>query len=339
MTRERDIGSIAPASTMIVVLQPPQVTELEVFTALPGRFRRAGIRSAWADANRGGQPTDSFLEGPVFDADGNLYVCDIPFGRVFRIDPRGDWSLVAEWDGEPNGMKFLDANELVVADYRNGLMACDVRSGTVRHLLDRRNSERFKGVNDLVFDRRGNLYFTDQGQTGLHDPTGRLYRLRPSGQLDLLLANLPSPNGVALSPDERVLYLAVTRGNQVWRVPLMDDGSVSKVSAFFTSYGPSGPDGLAVDEDGRVFVANPGLGHAWVLNPRAEPEQVLRSPVGSSLTNLAFGGPERKTLFCTESTTGTLLQTRVDRAGLPIHRKVAMPYPLAPGGQPAAAAG
>ena len=305
---------------MLTILQPPQVLDTELFTRLPDRLRRSDVRSSWADANRGGQPTDSFLEGPVFDAAGNLYVTDIPFGRLFRIDPRGEWEQVAEWDGEPNGAKFLNDRELVVTDYRNGLMAVDVVSGAVRPYLDRRNSERFKGINDLVFDSRGNLYFTDQGQTGLHDPTGRLYRLRPDGQLDLLLANVPSPNGVALSPDERVLYLAVTRGNQVWRVPLLEDGSVSKVSAFFTSYGPSGPDGLAVDEGGRLIVANPGLGYAWVLNHRAEPEIVLRSCAGMSLTNLAFGGADRKTLYCTESVTGSVLRARLDRPGLPLHR-------------------
>ena len=302
------------------LLQAPQVRQTEVFTRLPDRFRRTGVRSAWADANRGGQPTDAFLEGPVFDAAGNLYVTDIPFGRLFRIDPQGEWEQVAEWDGEPNGAKFLNDHELLVTDYRNGLMAVDVRSGAVRPYLERRNSERFKGVNDLVFDRQGNLYFTDQGQSGLHDPSGRLYRLRPNGQLDLLLANVPSPNGVALSPDERVLYLAVTRGNQVWRVPLLDDGSVSKVSAFFTSYGPSGPDGLAVDAAGRLIVANPGLGLAWVLNHRAEPEEVLQSAAGSSFTNLAFGGPGRQTLYATESVTGTVLRIGMSQPGLALHR-------------------
>ena len=302
------------------LLQAPEVRGTEVFTRMPDRFRRTGVRSDWADANRGGQPTDSFLEGPVFDGAGNLYVSDIPFGRIFRIDPRGEWEQVAQWDGEPNGLKFLNERELLVTDYRNGLMACDIRTGAVRPHLDRRNSERFKGVNDLVFDSTGNLYFTDQGQTGLHDPTGRLYRLRPNGQLDLLLANVPSPNGVALSPDERVLYLGVTRGNQVWRVPLLPDGSVSKVSAFFTSYGPSGPDGLAVDEAGRLVVANPGLGVAWVLNHRAEPEVVLRSCAGASLTNIAFGGPERKTLYCTESVSGSVLRATLEHAGLPLHR-------------------
>jgi gluconolactonase len=305
---------------MILVLQPAQVRDTEVFTRLPDRLRRTGVRSAWADANRGGQPTDSFLEGPVFDAAGNLYVTDIPFGRIFRIDVHGEWELVAEWDGEPNGAKFLNDRELLVTDYRNGLMAVDVTRGTVRPYLERRNSERFKGVNDLIFDRAGNLYFTDQGQTGLHDPTGRLYRLRSNGQLDVLLVNVPSPNGVALSPDERVLYLAVTRANQVWRVPLLEDGGVCKVGAFFTSYGPSGPDGLALDEAGRVIVANPGLGLAWVLNHRAEPEIVLKSCAGASLTNVAFGGAERQTLYCTESVSGSILRAVLDQPGLPIHR-------------------
>jgi gluconolactonase len=116
-----------------------------------------------------------------------------------------------------------------------------------------------------------------------------------------------------------VLYLGVTRGNQAWRVPLLDDGSVSKVSAFFTSYGPSGPDGLAVDQSGRLIVANPGLGVAWVLNHRAEPAVVLRSCAGASLTNVAFGGPERKTLYCTESISGSILRATLETAGLPVH--------------------
>ncbi|MCZ7009822.1 SMP-30/gluconolactonase/LRE family protein, partial [Salmonella enterica] len=93
----------------------------------------------------------------------------------------------------------------------NGLMLLDARSGTVRPWLERRNSERFRGVNDLTFDSRGNLYFTDQGQTGMHDPTGRVYRLAPDGKLDVLISNAPSPNGLVLSADETVLFVAMTR--------------------------------------------------------------------------------------------------------------------------------
>jgi gluconolactonase len=301
------------------LLNPPEIRELDIWTRLPDRFRQSR-RTIWGDANQGGRESDSFLEGPVFDAAGNLFVTDIPFGRVFRIDPKGDWDLVAQWDGEPNGMKFLNATELLVTDYLNGLMVVDSTSGQVRPYLTRRNSERFKGVNDLTFDSTGNLYFTDQGQTGLQDPSGRVYRLSPSGKLDMLLSNVPSPNGIVLSPDEKFLFVAVTRGNCVWRMPLLADGGVSKAGQFFTSCGPSGPDGLAMDTSGQLLVANPGLGWVWVLSQRAEPVQILRGPAGHSLTNIAFGGPDRKTLYVTDSSAGAVLRTTMDTPGHTLYR-------------------
>ena len=309
------------------LLNPPTVRPLELFSSMPDKYRRTGVRSHWADVNQGGRLADSFLEGPVFDEQGNLYVTDIPFGRVFRIDPKGEWDLVAQWDGEPNGMKFFAAGQLLVTDYRNGLVVLDIASGQVRPFLERRNSERFKGVNDLVFDTKGNLYFTDQGQTGLHDPTGRVYRLAPDGRLDMLLGNVPSPNGIVLSNDERFLFVAATRGNCVWRMPLQTDGSVSKVGQFFTSYGPSGPDGLAIDSSGRLLVANPGLAYVWVLSPRAEPQEVLTGPSGASVTNLAFGGADRKRLFCTDSSHGNILRAEMTVAGTPLHLNQVTTHP------------
>jgi gluconolactonase len=296
-------------------LTSPEVREPEIFTRLPERFRQPDARTEWARANRGGASTDSFLEGPVWHPRGELFVTDIPYGRIFRISASGEWDLVAQYDGEPNGMKLFDESHLLITDYRNGLVLLDIARGEVRPYLERRNSERFKGVNDLTFDSNGNLYFTDQGQTGLHDPTGRVYRLSPEGRLDMLLGNCPSPNGLVLSPDEKVLFVGMTRGNCVWRVPLQADGSVSKVGQFFTSYGPSGPDGLTVDIEGRIFVANPGLGRVWVLNDRAEPVEVLTGAQGASLTNVCFGGPKMKTLFMTESTSGTVLKAEMTIAG------------------------
>lgn len=298
----------------------PDIQAADVWTSLPASLRYTGRRSDWADANRGGLAIDSFLEGPVFDGEGNLYVTDIVFGRIFRIDQSGEWTQLIEYDGEPNGMKFMSGTELVITDYKNGLMRFDLKTGEIRPLLSRRNSERFKGVNDLVFDSRGNLYFTDQGQSGLHDPSGRVYRLRPDGCLDLLLSNVPSPNGIVLSPDEKVLFVAVTRGNCIWRAPLMADGSVTKVGQFFTSYGPSGPDGLAMDQEGNLIIANPGLGYVWLLNHRAEPIGIWRSPLGQSLTNIAFGGKDRKTLYCTESQSGSILRIAMPHAGMPLHQ-------------------
>ena len=298
--------------------QAPQIRPLEFFTSLPAKFRKPQS-TIWGDANQGGRESDSFLEGPVFDAAGNLYVTDIPFGRVFRIDAKGDWELIAQWEGEPNGMKFLNAKELLITDYLNGLMLLDIVSGQVRPYLARRNTESFKGVNDLTFDSSGNLYFTDQGQTGLHDPTGRVYRLSKAGKLDLLLSNVPSPNGIVLSLDEKFLFVAATRGNCVWRMPLQSDGTVSKAGQFFTSHGPSGPDGLALDMQGRLLVANPGLGGVWVLDKLAQPVQWLAGTPGHSITNLAFGGANRQRLCVTDSTAGQVLFADLEAAGAPVY--------------------
>lgn len=303
---------------MYFLQTPPQRAQANVWTRMPEQFRQA-CRTDWADANKSGEWIDSFLEGPVFDEQGNLYVTDIPFGRVFRISPAGQWELIVQYLGEPNGMKWLRKGVLLITDYRNGLMTLDVARAEVRPYLSRRNSESFKGVNDLTFDRHGNLYFTDQGQTGLHDPTGRVYRLRPDGHLDLLLANVPSPNGVVLSPDEKFLFVGATRGNEVWRAALMQDGTVSKVGRFFVSHGPSGPDGLAIDIRGNLVIANPGLGCVWLLDHQACPVGIWTSPAGNALTNIAFGGPDNQTLYCTESETGSILTIAMPYPGTTVH--------------------
>lgn len=300
------------------LLNRPIVRQLEIFSAMPGKYRKKN-RTTWADANQGGRELDSFLEGPVFDEAGNLYLTDIAYGRVFCVNPNGQWDLVAQWDGEPNGMKYIAGKKLLITDYKNGLVLLDIASGQVKPYFSRKNTESFKGVNDLAISARGDIYFTDQGQTGLHDPSGRVYRLDSDGRLNQLLSNVPSPNGVVLSPDEKFLFVAATRANCVWRMPVQIDGSVSKAGQFFTSYGPSGPDGLAMDQQGRLLIANPGLAYIWVLNQRAEPVEILRGPAGHSLTNLAFGGKDKKTLFVTDSTSGNILYLQMDVAGVSLH--------------------
>jgi gluconolactonase len=300
--------------------QPPRIVQTSIFTTMPDEFRRKGVASAWADANKRGVPVDSFIEGPAFDGAGRLYIVDIPFGRIFRISPLGEWTCVVEYDGEPNGLKLLSDGRILVADYRNGLVVLDPVAGSVTPLLNRRNSESFKGVNDLTIPSSGDIYFTDQGQTGLHDPTGRVYRLSTDGRLDCLLSNVPSPNGLVLSPDETVLFVAATRDNAVWRVPLMRDGSVAKVGRFCTMFGTSRPDGLAMDEAGRLFVAHASLGRVFVFDRTGECVAIVKSCAGVTCTNIAFGGLDRRRLFVTESETGSVMIADMDVPGLALHR-------------------
>lgn len=295
---------------------PPPQLDTSIFTRLPDRFRNPK-RNSWADTNRGGRPIDSFLEGPSFDRQGRLYVTDIPYGRIFRIDEAGEWELVTEYDGWPNGLKIRRDGQIFITDYKHGLMQLDPETGTVTPFLETVGSEGFKGVNDLVFGRSGNLYFTDQGQTGMHDPTGRVYRLSPDGRLSCLLDTIPSPNGIVVDEAETHLLVAVTRANQIWRVPLHASGLVTKVGIFAHLHGgPAGPDGLALDAQGCLLVAHTGFGSIWRLSPFAEPLQRIVSCAGRSTTNLAFGGAENRHLYITDSETGSILRAECPAPGL-----------------------
>lgn len=297
---------------------PPSV-ETTVFTRLPDHFRNPR-RTAWADANRQGRLIDSFLEGPSFDRDGNLYVTDIPYGRIFRISPEGQWELVCEYDGWPNGLKIHRDGRIFITDYKRGIMVLDPRSGKIEPFLESAGSEGFKGVNDLVFSPNGDMYFTDQGQTGLQDPTGRVFKLDAAGNLTCLINTIPSPNGIVFDPKLNHLLIAVTRAQQIWRIPLGNGSIISKVGVFAQLHGGlGGPDGLALDGDSNLYVAHTGFGSVWKLSKVGEPLQRIVSSEGISNTNLAFGGPQNQTLFITESQTGSILQVKSAVPGLPMY--------------------
>ncbi|VTO93819.1 unnamed protein product [Fusarium graminearum] len=256
---------------------PPPVIKADVWLRIPDDKRCIGQESEWR-GGFAGSFKHIFLEGPVFDSVGNLYIVDIPYGRILKIDKE-----------------------------KQGILCFDPETGKMGPKLKRKNLERFKGPNDLVVDSKGNLYFTDQGQTGMTDPTGRVYRLSPDGKLDTLLDNGPSPNGLVLSRDERFLYVAMTRANQVWRLPLHPDGTTSKVGVFFQSFGNAGPDGLALDEEGNLFICHPSLGSIFVVDTHGVPKaRIVSGSEGINLTNCCFGGPGHKTLYITDSLEGNI---------------------------------
>lgn len=296
---------------------PPRNIDAEVWTTMPDAFRIKGVSPDWAAANKPGREVDCFLEGPSFDREGNLWVTDIPHGRLFRISPEGEWTLAARYDGWPNGLKIHRDGSIWLADYKNGIMRFEPDSGDMRVVVSHRHSEHFRGCNDLVFDAGGILYFTDQGQSGMHMPNGRVYRYDPGAdRLDLLLDTGQSPNGLILNEREDVLYVAMTRGNSVWRLPLMADGSVSKVGVFLQlSGGLSGPDGMARDAEGGVWVAHAGNGCVWGFSRMGEPSWRIRSATGLTTTNLAFSPKEPTRVYITESDTGNVLRAELPMRG------------------------
>jgi len=286
----------------------------ELCWTLPLEWRKPA-ESAWARVNMRGRKLGCFLEGPSFDRDGTLYVVDLPFGRIFRISAAGKWHLHCDYDGWPNGLKIHRDGGIFIADYRRGILQLAPGESVPEELVTGLHSEGFRGCNDLFFSANGELWFTDQGQSGLHDQSGRLFRKPAEGVLAASLSGIPSPNGLVMNTDETQIYLAVTRANAIWRVPLMEGGGVSKVGLFIQlSGGIAGPDGLALDAEGGLVVAHPGIG-VWRFDRMGRPTHLAESPEGSVWTNVAFGGPDNQDLHIVDSLAGAIWRVRMPHPG------------------------
>ncbi|WP_426955647.1 SMP-30/gluconolactonase/LRE family protein [Muricoccus radiodurans] len=282
---------------------PPTITATPI-ARLPEALHWRGEPNDWVRATRPGQRLHSFLEGLSLEADGTAWMVDVPYGRILRVSCDGVWQVAHEYDGEPHGLLRLPDGAFVVADYRRGLLRLE--NGALTPILSRVNTENFRGLSDLCRGPDGSLWFTDSGRSSLSDPTGRIFRLRPDGALDLVLNNLPYPNGLALSQDGRFLHVAVTRANAVWRL-LADapDPLLPMVGTYLQLSGGLGPDGLAMDGRGRLAVAHAQAGTAWLFDPLGFPLLRIRTPGGLWTTSVAFSADSR-TLFILEAQAGAL---------------------------------
>jgi len=256
-----------------------------------------------------------FPEGPVFDRDGNLFVVDVDTGEISKISPEGQVKTFVNTGGGPNGAKFHANGDLFVADRQKGIIAISP-DGKMRVIVDHYQGKKFYGPNDLIFDSRENLYFTDPHGSSAENPFGCVYRFSSSGELTCLASGLAFPNGLVLSQDERFLFVAITRKNRVLRFVL--DPPPFRSYLFSQLSGGWGPDGMAFDVAGNLYVAHYGGGDVVILNPKGD--LIERVPVsGGHPTNVAFGGPDRKTAYVTEVATGSIYRFDADHPGLPLY--------------------
>ena len=127
-----------------------------------------------------------------------------------------------------SGLAIHKDGRIFIADHKQGILY--VKDRKTVPLVSRYHQQRLKGVNDLTFDAQGNLYFTDQGVTDLADPSGCVYRYTVDAKLEQLANCIPSPNGLVVH--ENLLYVAATRANAVWRLPLAPDGTVVRMGVY-----------------------------------------------------------------------------------------------------------
>src|SRR5712691_11378418 len=165
-----------------------------------------------------------FLEGPTFDQEGNLWVVNIESGAVSKITPDGKWTDVFNSGGQPQGLKFHKDGRLFGVDRKKGVFIYDPKTQQLSTYVLSFQNENFRGPNDLIFDRQGGLYFTDPWGTSMVNQRGAVYYISPAGKLSRIIDNMAFPNGIALSSDDKILYIAETMRNAIWSVQLEEPG-------------------------------------------------------------------------------------------------------------------
>lgn len=269
-------------------------------------------------------PFDS-LEGPFWVKDGGyLLFSDVveqngATAKIYRFDPDTRAFSVLELSDTPvstNGLAMEGQDRLIVCERWNGQLARS--SGTARTVLAERSpsGESLNAPNDVVVRADGNIYFSDStwgAKPGKHAPTA-VYRISPDGALTVAW-KVDMPNGVALSPDGRHLYVGSDAQNRLWRLPVAEDGQVGTPEPFGDEVKLKVPDGLCVDDLGRVYVTNNSddVSAILILDKDGRPEG--RIPMPARPSNCTFGGKDRRTLYVT--TLHAIYEIRVDTPGLP----------------------
>ena len=246
-----------------------------------------------------------FTEGPLWHPDGFYYFVDVRSSVLYRITPGKAAEVVRDRTGGGNGTTFDLTGRLVMCEGDNRRVVRMGADGKVEVLVDRFEGKRLNRPNDVVCKSDGSLYFTDPGlrvpMAEREVPHAGVYRIAPDGAVSLVV-DCEYPNGLAFSPDERVLYVANTRWTQyIHRVELDAKGAMvrRRIFADMSSDETVGvPDGMKVDVEGRVYCTGPG--GTWVFAPDGKRLGIIKTPEVPA--NIAFGGPDLKTLFLTAHT-------------------------------------
>ena len=264
-----------------------------------------------------------FTEGPLWHPDGFYYFVDVRSSVLYRIVPGRVPEVVREKTGGGNGTTFDLQGRLVICEGDNRRVARMTADGRVEALVDRFEGKRLNRPNDVVCKSDGSIYFTDPGlRVPLAErelPYAGVYRVTPDG-VTSLVADFEYPNGLAFSPDERRLYVANTRWAQYIHVLDLDpSGKMARrrIFADMSSDETDGvPDGMKVDIEGRVYCTGPG--GTWVFAPDGARLGIIRTPEVPA--NLAFGGPDLRTLFLTARTSVYTLRVKVPGQPHPLFR-------------------
>ena len=244
-----------------------------------------------------------FTEGPVWHPDGYLLFSDIPANTIHKWIPDGKLEKFRSPSGNSNGLTFDGQGRLVACEHGNRRVSRTEPGGGIVALADKYQGKRLNSPNDVVVKSDGSVYFTDPPY-GVQPDQRELdfqgvYRIAPDGTLTLLVDDFEKPNGLAFSPDEKVLYVDDTDRKHVRAFDVQPDVTLAngRVFADLSAEQRHGPDGMKVDVDGNLYVTS---GVTWIFDSTGKHLGDIVTP--ESPANCAFGGPDNKTLFITACT-------------------------------------
>jgi gluconolactonase len=290
-----------------------------------------------------------FPEGPVALKDGSVLVAEIRSGKIQRVQPDGTVETVADCGGGPNGLALGPDGALYACnnggntyprdhfaaigpskDYVGGsIQRVDLDTGEVTTLYTHCGEHRLSSPNDIVFDAQGGFYFTDFGKKhARHRDHGGLYYALPDGsRITELAYPVSAPNGVGLSANEDVLYIAETECSRVWAFDIESPGVLKKYTSGPTPHGGrllctvpgyQRLDSLAVDAEGNICIGTLITGQVTVVSPEGEIVRSVAMP-DTHVTNICFGGEGLRTAYVTLSGKGLLAAVPWPAGGLELN--------------------
>ena len=258
-----------------------------------------------------------FTEGPVWHPDGYLLFSDIPANKIHKWQQGKDLRVFRANSGHSNGLALDPRGRLIACEHGNRRVSRTEPDGTLKTLADRLDGKRLNSPNDLTLHSDGSIYFTDppyglgrkRGDLGFHG----VYRVAPDGALTLLIKDMSRPNGIALSPDEKKLYIGDSAKVIVNVHDVKADGTLGPARRLVDLREAAGSrvvDGIKVDTQGNVYCTCTAL--VAVVSPEGKVLARIACP-GRNTTNCCFGEADRRTLFVTAGP--NVFRARVPFAG------------------------
>ena len=264
----------------------------------------------WASCGAG-----KFLEGPNFDSAGNLWMVGLNSGEILKATPNGQCSVAKGGINFPGGARFDKQGKLIVTS-REGLLSYDTATGEIKKIVTVYGTQVFRGLNDVIVDKAGGIYFTEPNGSHAIRHNGRVFYLPPgeNQQLRLIGDTFAFPNGLVLSPDEQTLYIGEFGLNRTMAIPVSNGTVPAAGNPWIFAYyeGGMGPDGMLTDTDGNVYVAHYRAGEVVINDKSGFSVGKIKLPpdAGLGTTNLAIHGGY---LYITEAQKNEIFRVKTSK--------------------------